>query len=87
MITQWCNSDHNPVGTGGVTWQTRTRPSELLALRSGHLRQQTKYRLRHGMIVCSTWKNCKSRILKKFPYLAAKPITEKLSDSDTEVHR
>jgi hypothetical protein len=44
---------YSPVGTGDVIWQTRTPPSGLLTLRSRYVRQQSKYRLPHGMILCS----------------------------------
>jgi hypothetical protein len=46
------DSHYNPLGTGGVMWQTRTPPSGLLTLSSRHLLQQTKYNLLHGMILC-----------------------------------
>jgi hypothetical protein len=46
---------YNPLGIGDVMWQTKT-PSGLLTLRSRHLMQQTKYKLLHGMILCSIQK-------------------------------
>jgi hypothetical protein len=44
---------YNPLGTGDVMWQTRTPTSGLLTLRRRHLMQQTKYKLPHGIILCS----------------------------------
>jgi len=47
---------YNPLGTGDVMWQTRPPPSGLLTLRIRHLMQQTKYKLLHGLILCSICK-------------------------------